>query len=544
MAGDAEEEEKEEDEEDDREVDENPEEPREEEKEEEAEKLEKERQSMPPTEGVADTNGEDQVLDAPKEKEEGVREEEKKEEEEEENNPGEEKEETPEEGAQEKEEEKEGEGGEKPEEEEEVNPYKNPEQTKKQWEQQYERLQMVPQEEEEEESSPQEELQRERQPLSEQVKQETSGQEVLAPSLQDVDFKPETEETNRVELDSAASEAEEEEERKDVEYEKEMEEENPAQPPFPESESETEEAAGGDASAFASEQLERVMKEGAGESQQREQLQGIVTPSDVLAEEAEAPVRLPFVEEDSYLNMDVQSLLASPTSDAAALASASAAWKEFLSQTADLSGRLTEQLRLLMEPTKASKLSGDFKTGKRINMRKVIPFIASNYRKDKIWLRRSRPSAREYQILLAIDDSESMRQNDAGTVTFKTLALLGNALMQLEVGQIGVVSFGESVQYVHPLTTPFTAQSGAQALTHFGFAQKHTDFETCLQTVIAVLAQARQRLSGAAKRAVQLAFVVSDGRIQGGRERIAKLVRDAEENNILVVLLIVDDTGE
>ena len=72
-----------------------------------------------------------------------------------------------------------------------------------------------------------------------------------------------------------------------------------------------------------------------------------------------------------------------------------------------------------MEPTKASKLSGDFKTGKRINMRKVIPFIASNYRKDIIWLRRSRPSQREYQIMLVIDDSESMKQNNTDAVTFK-----------------------------------------------------------------------------------------------------------------------------
>lgn len=84
-----------------------------------------------------------------------------------------------------------------------------------------------------------------------------------------------------------------------------------------------------------------------------------------------------------------------------------------------------------MEPTKASKLSGDFKTGKRVNMRKVIPFIASNYRKDKIWLRRSRPSQREYQIMLVIDDSESMKQNNTGMITFKTLALIGNALSQV-----------------------------------------------------------------------------------------------------------------
>ena len=30
-------------------------------------------------------------------------------------------------------------------------------------------------------------------------------------------------------------------------------------------------------------------------------------------------------------------------------------------------------------------------------MRKVIPYIASGYRKDKIWLRRTKPSKRQYQ---------------------------------------------------------------------------------------------------------------------------------------------------
>lgn len=34
-------------------------------------------------------------------------------------------------------------------------------------------------------------------------------------------------------------------------------------------------------------------------------------------------------------------------------------------------GELTEQLRLILEPTLASKLAGDYRTGKRINMKKV-----------------------------------------------------------------------------------------------------------------------------------------------------------------------------
>lgn len=60
---------------------------------------------------------------------------------------------------------------------------------------------------------------------------------------------------------------------------------------------------------------------------------------------------------------------------------------------------------------------GDYRTGKRLNMRKVIPYIASQFRKDKIWLRRTKPSKREYQICLAVDDSSSMVDNHSKQVS-------------------------------------------------------------------------------------------------------------------------------
>jgi midasin len=44
-------------------------------------------------------------------------------------------------------------------------------------------------------------------------------------------------------------------------------------------------------------------------------------------------------------------------------------------------------------------------------MRKIIPFIASKYRKDRIWLRRAEPTDRNYQILIGIDDTKSMGIN-------------------------------------------------------------------------------------------------------------------------------------
>lgn len=51
--------------------------------------------------------------------------------------------------------------------------------------------------------------------------------------------------------------------------------------------------------------------------------------------------------------------------------SATALWRRYELITAWLSQELAEQLRLVMEPTVASKLQGDYKTGKRINMEKV-----------------------------------------------------------------------------------------------------------------------------------------------------------------------------
>ena len=59
---------------------------------------------------------------------------------------------------------------------------------------------------------------------------------------------------------------------------------------------------------------------------------------------------------------------------------------------------MAEQLRLILEPTRATRLAGEYRSGKRLNMRRVIAYIASHFRKDKIWLRRTRPDQRTYQV--------------------------------------------------------------------------------------------------------------------------------------------------
>ena len=99
-------------------------------------------------------------------------------------------------------------------------------------------------------------------------------------------------------------------------------------------------------------------------------------------------------------------------------------WSKLEALTDDLSQQLCEQLRTVLEPLLATRLKGDYRSGKRINIKKIIPYIASQFRKDKIWLRRTKPNKRMYQVCLAIDDSASMRVNGAHVVALEALTVL------------------------------------------------------------------------------------------------------------------------
>lgn len=141
---------------------------------------------------------------------------------------------------------------------------------------------------------------------------------------------------------------------------------------------------------------------------------------------------------------------------------ATAAWNCLSNLTDGPARDLSEKLRLVLEPTQASRLKGDYRTGRRINMRKVIPYIASQFRKDKIWMRRTKPSKRDYQIVLALDDSSSMADNHSKELAFESLALISKAMTYLEVGQLCVMNFGETTNVLHPLGESFNEHSGSK----------------------------------------------------------------------------------
>lgn len=92
-------------------------------------------------------------------------------------------------------------------------------------------------------------------------------------------------------------------------------------------------------------------------------------------------------------------------------------WSIISNSVSQLSSLLAENLRMIIEPTIASRLQGDYRTGKRLNIRRLISYVASDYRKDRIWMRRTKKVKRNYQICIAVDDSASVKDNAMSTVT-------------------------------------------------------------------------------------------------------------------------------
>lgn len=222
-------------------------------------------------------------------------------------------------------------------------------------------------------------------------------------------------------------------------------------------------------------------------------------------------------------------------------------WSHYESVTHDLALSLTEQLRLILAPTMATKLRGDFRTGKRLNIKRIIPYIASQYKRDKIWMRRSVPSKRNYQIMLAVDDSKSMLESASGQLAFETLALIARSLSMLEAGDLCIVSFGneEHIRVAHEFGKPFSSEAGMQVFQQFSYKQTGTNVKRLVEESIALFRDARAKRSSSSGNADlwQLQLIISDG-ICEDHDDIRRLLRQAHEERIMIVFIVVDAVKE
>ncbi|KAI0138548.1 midasin [Hypoxylon sp. NC0597] len=237
--------------------------------------------------------------------------------------------------------------------------------------------------------------------------------------------------------------------------------------------------------------------------------------------------------------------LSEPSMDLRDFEEAMRQWTSFQSKTHPLSLALTSQLRLILTPSQSTKLSGSYRTGKRLNIKRIIPYIASSYKRDKIWMRRAIPTKRAYQILLCVDDSKSMGESSSGELALESLVMVSRALTMLEVGQIGILGFGANTFMAHEFTEPFASHdAGAKVLQKFTFQQDYTDIQLLIKQTIERFRLARQQSTIRGSEDLwQLALILSDGLTpSSAHEHIRVLLREAMEERIMIVFIIMDDT--
>ena len=104
-------------------------------------------------------------------------------------------------------------------------------------------------------------------------------------------------------------------------------------------------------------------------------------------------------------------------------------------------------------------------------------------------------------------------QEKAEELAKQSISLVSQALTKLEVGKIGVLSFGEKTKILHPLDENFSDASGAKIFANLTFEQGQSNFTELLESSTALFSRAR---GGAVAHSdtAQILIIISDGRTE------------------------------
>ncbi|CAL6107242.1 Midasin [Hexamita inflata] len=197
---------------------------------------------------------------------------------------------------------------------------------------------------------------------------------------------------------------------------------------------------------------------------------------------------------------------------------------------------LSERLKILLEPTLNSNLVGDFKSGKKLNLKKIIPFIASGFRKDKIWLRRTKPLKRTYKIIIAVDNSFSIQNSETVLQIIQSLAIVFKATKLAELGKICICKFGAEFQVLYEMSDVFNEQIFYQGVEKIDFTDQQSNFQHLLDGCGKIF----ESETFGSDQLQNILIVLSDGQVnekQGVAESYRRLVHDL---NVLPIFMLYD----
>ncbi|AFN83603.1 Willebrand factor type A domain-containing AAA ATPase [Encephalitozoon romaleae SJ-2008] len=107
--------------------------------------------------------------------------------------------------------------------------------------------------------------------------------------------------------------------------------------------------------------------------------------------------------------------------------------------------KLTNMLRIIMESRKGSRYKGDFRSGKKLNMKRLVPYIASGFRRDRIWMKRQKNDKKDYILRLFIDNSKSMYNQEMVDTLLSLYSKINISFSLLGI-PVEVYRFGEVLE--------------------------------------------------------------------------------------------------
>lgn len=92
------------------------------------------------------------------------------------------------------------------------------------------------------------------------------------------------------------------------------------------------------------------------------------------------------------------------------------------------SPELTKQLSVVLEENERGAYEGDYTSGRRLNMKRIVSYVASDGQKNRIWMRKTKKQGREYLIRIFVDNSGSIKNNGLVAPLVRSMSVLCNSL--------------------------------------------------------------------------------------------------------------------
>ena len=206
--------------------------------------------------------------------------------------------------------------------------------------------------------------------------------------------------------------------------------------------------------------------------------------------------------------------------------------------------KLTSLLKIILTPNLQSKLIGNYKTGKRLNMKKIISFIASNYRQDKIWLRRTLPYNRDYYITISIDNSLSMKQNNIGYYALQSMLILIKSLQKVGIDNLSLYGITDDCVELYDYNREKNMIDNdkiKKIINYFKFNfESKNSFDYSMRNFLnkSIKNIENNTINDRNKLKYNINFIISDGRFN--KNNVKGLTAVAKEKGILYVFIIID----